>query len=136
VVLDGEIIGKPASGPEARRILRGLSGRTHTVLTAVALVRAAADGSLGHRAVRVESTRVTFARVEPAQLDAYVASREPEGKAGAYALQGLGAALVESIEGDPTTVIGLPLRTTALMLAEAGHDPWPGTRAAGAPLSW
>lgn len=114
VVLDGEPLGKPADGTEAARMLRSLSGRTHTVLTAV--VVAAPDGSTRTATVAAE---VGFAALGDREIDDYVATGEPLDKAGAYGLQGIGAVLVREVRGDPTTVIGLPLRTTRDLLRDA-----------------
>lgn len=118
VVIDGEILGKPADGVDALRMLGRLVGRTHIVLTAVHVVapdetvRAFTSGAL-----------VRMAQADPGVLAGYVAGGEPLDKAGAYALQGQGAALVESIDGDPTTVIGLPLRETLAALRAIGLTP-------------
>jgi septum formation protein len=118
VVLDDRILGKPADPVDALRMLRALSGRTHTVLTAVRVV--GPDGSAEDLSV---AALVTFAAVDPDRLAGYVAGGEPLDKAGAYAIQGQGAALVESVDGDPTTVIGLPLRATVDALARIGLPP-------------
>ncbi len=118
VVADGEILGKPADGVDALRMLGTLVGRTHTVLTAVHVV--APDGTV--RAF-TSIALVTMAATDPGVLAGYVDGGEPLDKAGAYALQGQGAALVESIDGDPTTVIGLPLRETVDVLRAIGLPP-------------
>jgi septum formation protein len=118
VVLDGEPLGKPLDETHARSTLAHLSGRTHEVMTAVSLVGADTVTSICERA------RVTFAELSAAEIDWYVRSGEPLDKAGSYALQGLGAALVERIDGDPTTVIGLPLHATLRLLRGAGLR-WP-----------
>lgn len=104
VILDGEALGKPRDDADARRMLRGLRGRSHDVVTGVALVR---DGKLVSGR---ETTEVVFAPMTDEEVDAYVASGEPADKAGAYALQGLGGLFVERIDGTPSNVIGLPLR--------------------------
>lgn len=120
VVLDGEPLGKPADAEQARWMLGLLSGRTHRVLTAVTVL-----SPLG--AVHVlETALVSFAPLVEARLEWYLSTGESIGKAGAYALQGAGAALVERVEGDPTTVIGLPLHRTAELLVAAGAAPWCG----------
>ena len=118
VVVDGEILGKPADAVDALRMLRSLAGRTHTVLTAVRVV--AADGEPEDL---VAAALVTFGPADPERLAGYVAGGEPMDKAGAYALQGQGAALVESVDGDPTTVIGLPLHATVAALTRVGLPP-------------
>jgi septum formation protein len=106
VVLDGEIWGKPPDALAARRTLRRLSGRTHVVVSGVALLPAGGEGQAA-----TASTAVTFRALDDALIDWYVARREWEGRAGGYAIQGRGAALVERIEGDYLNVVGLPLAT-------------------------
>lgn len=117
VVLDGRVLGKPADRDDAARMLRGLSGRQHEVTTGLAVARAE----------RVATDRVTtvvrFRPLTDAEIDWYLASGEPDGKAGGYALQGAGAALVERIEGSDTNVIGLPLAETVTLLRSVGLDP-------------
>jgi septum formation protein len=103
VALDGEILGKPRDVAEARAFLGRLNGRTHEVVGGIAIV--AGD----EVATAVEITRVSFRHVDDATLDWYVATGEWEGRAGGYAIQGAGAALVASIEGDYLNVVGLPL---------------------------
>jgi septum formation protein len=115
VVLDGAILGKPASRAEAEAMLGRLAGREHWVITAVALAR---DGSVWERH---DETRVRFRPLDGETIRAYVATGEPLDKAGAYGLQGLGAVLVDRIEGDCFGVIGLPLRLVVDLLAEAGR---------------
>jgi septum formation protein len=102
VVLDGRVYGKAADAEEAARMLRELSGRTHTVVSGLCLL-GAGDDVLAH-----ERTDVTFRHVSEETLAAYVESGEWEGRAGAYAIQGLGGRLVERIEGDYLNVVGLP----------------------------
>ncbi len=118
VVLDGEPLGKPLDSTHARSMLSHLSGRTHEVVTAVTVVGPDAITST------CEAARVSFAELGTAELDWYLASGEPLDKAGAYAVQGLGAVFVERVDGDPTTVIGLPLRATVQLLRGAGLV-WP-----------
>jgi septum formation protein len=115
VVLDRTILGKPASPAEAERMLGRLAGREHRVVTAVALAR---DGRVWERH---DETRVWFRPLDRETIREYVATGEPLDKAGAYGLQGLGAVLVERIEGDCFGVIGLPLRLVVDLLAEAGR---------------
>jgi septum formation protein len=119
VVVDGVPLGKPADDDDALVMLASLSDRSHEVLTAV-VVRD--PGGIEHAALA--RATVTMAPTTEAERRWYVASGEPADKAGGYAVQGLGAALVERVEGDPTTVIGLPLRTTLELLRVAGV-PWP-----------
>ena len=102
VVLDGRIYSKAADAGEAARMLNALSGRTHTVVSGVCLLGAGED-VIGH-----ELTDVTFRLLSPETIDAYLESGEWEGRAGAYAIQGLGGRLVERIEGDYLNVVGLP----------------------------
>jgi septum formation protein len=103
VLLDGRLLGKAADEREAGAHLAALSGRTHEVLSGVALLH---DGG---ESTTVERTNVTFRTLEAELVDWYLASREWEGRAGAYAVQGRGAALVASIEGDYWNVVGLPV---------------------------
>jgi len=122
VVIDGEILGKPESLADARRMLGRLSGRTHQVHTGLALQTT--DGiSTG-----IATTQVTFAVLTAEQVDDYWASGEPQGKAGAYAIQGLGAVFVSNIAGSYTGVVGLPLYETAEMLGRAGIPVWNNNR--------
>ena len=112
VVCEGEILGKPADEAEARRMLRKLSGRRHRVYTGVALVK----GS--RRVVGYERTEVVFRELSKKQIDWYVSTGEPMDKAGSYAIQGTGAALIRAVRGCYTNVIGLPLPRVLDMLAE------------------
>lgn len=116
VVLDGDILGKPGDDAEAAAILRRLSGRTHTVFTAVAVVR-------GNRTVSgVESVEVTFRPLTNEQIEAYIATREPMDKAGAYGIQGYGAVIVERVHGDYFAVMGLALGRLVGLLGEVGVE--------------
>jgi septum formation protein len=117
VVLDGQVLGKPRDADDAARMLRRLSGRTHEVVTGVAVRRGGTA-----RTTRV-TTEVRFRPLGDAEVAWYVATGEPDGKAGAYALQGAGAALVERIDGSDTNVIGLPLAETVTLLRQVGFDP-------------
>ena len=121
VVIGEEILGKPESEAEAVAMLGKLSGRTHLVHTGIALRMPDGREFMG-----ISSTQVQFAHLEPAQLHAYWASGEPQGKAGAYAIQGLGAVFVSGINGSYTGVMGLPLYETAEMLRAAGIPVWQG----------
>ena len=115
VVVDGEVLEKPVDATDALRMLRRLQGRVHQVITAIALKTP--DSMLS-------ATDVTAVRFRPADDDvlrAYVATGEPMDKAGAYGIQGHGAALVERIEGDFFGVMGLPVRLVLDLLARAGH---------------
>jgi septum formation protein len=104
VALDGDILGKPADAEAAGRFLARLSGRTHEVVGGIALVE---GGELV--ATAVAHTQVTFRTLDRATLDWYVRSREWEGRAGGYAIQGRGAVLIAGIRGDHLNVVGLPL---------------------------
>lgn len=115
VALGGTILGKPADAADAGRMLRRLSGRTHRVLTAVAMVRAHRVESL------LNVSRVSFGRLPPAWIDAYVASGEPLDKAGAYAIQGDAARFVRRIEGSHSGIMGLPLYEVSRLLRGAGQ---------------
>jgi septum formation protein len=115
VVLDGELLNKPADAAEAEGMLTRLAGREHVVVTAVALAH---DGRVD---VRIDRTRVCFRPLSPDLIRAYVATGEPLDKAGAYGLQGYGAVLVDRIEGDCFGVIGLPLRLVVDLLDAAGR---------------
>jgi septum formation protein len=112
VVLHGRVYGKAADVDDAARMLHELAGRTHTVVSGLCLLGAGAD-------VRAHAaTRVTFRRMSEETLAAYVASGEWEGRAGAYAIQGLGGRLVERIEGDYLNVVGLPGALLVAVLEE------------------
>ena len=102
VVLDGELLGKPVDDADARSMLKRLSGRTHEVMTGIAVRRGDDVQSF------VETTVVHFAELSDADVDWYVGTGEPADKAGAYGIQGRGGAFVESIEGSYDNVIGLP----------------------------
>jgi septum formation protein len=121
VVLGEDILGKPESEADALAMLGRLSGRTHLVHTGIAL--RAPDG---REFVSVSSTQVQFAHLSADQMKAYWASGEPQGKAGAYAIQGLGAVFVSQISGSYTGVMGLPLYETAEMLRAGGIPVWHG----------
>jgi septum formation protein len=116
VVVDGRVLGKPRDPVDAATMLRCLSGRTHAVMTGIAVQRGTTS-----RLARV-TTAVTFRALTEAEIAWYLATGEPAGKAGAYALQGAGAALVERIEGSDTNVIGLPLAETVALLREVGFE--------------
>lgn len=116
VVLDGQPFGKPGSRSEARQMLHALRGRTHEVLTGVAVVAPAAD----HEEAETVTSRVTMHAFDDAALEAYLLTGEGDDKAGAYALQGIGGRLVRSVDGSATNVIGLPVETTIRLLRRAG----------------
>lgn len=115
VVLDGEIFGKPESPADAVAMLTRLQGRTHEVMTGVAVRR---DGDV---AQALDISRVTFRSMDQAGLESYVATGEPLDKAGAYAIQGVGALLIARVEGDVYGVMGLPLGLVVDLLARFGR---------------
>lgn len=117
VALDGAILGKPRDRAEAEAMLTALSGRTHQVYTGVTLLQD------GRRLTGHEVTAVTFRPLSPEEIAAYVSTGEPMDKAGAYGIQGLGALLVERLEGDYFNVMGLPLCRLGQMLAQFGVRP-------------
>ncbi len=114
VTLDDALFGKPESADDAARILSTLSGRTHAVLTAVCVQRGAAQFAA------LQTSQVRFSMLSPQAIADYIASGEPFGKAGAYAMQGRGAAFVEHISGSASGIIGLPLFETLRLLRAAG----------------
>jgi septum formation protein len=114
VVLDDEVFGKPRDARDAAGMLRRLSGRTHQVLSAVCV---ASDDRM---AQALSVSEVTFAALDDDTIDTYVASGEPEGKAGAYAIQGAAQAFIPHLSGSYSGVMGLPLHETARLLAEFG----------------
>jgi len=116
VVLDGEIFGKPKDFEHGASLLRRLSGRTHQVYSSVSLRL----GNQHWEAVSV--SQVTFRPISLAEIETYWASGEPQGKAGAYAIQGLGAVFIERLEGSYSGVMGLPLFETAGLLQKAGVE--------------
>ena len=120
VVLDAKILGKPADREEAEAMLRQLSGRTHEVLTAVAL--RTVDGLRS----RISRSEVTFRRIAAAEARAYWDTGEPCDKAGAYAIQGRAAVFIAELRGSYSGVMGLPLFETAELLSEAGLWSWQG----------
>jgi septum formation protein len=121
VVIDGLTLGKPVNDDDARAMLRRLSGRTHEVLTGVALI------ANGRTKTAVETTHVCFAPMSDADVEWYVASGEPRGKAGAYAIQGLASRFVDRIEGSYSNVVGLPVALVWRLLQGMG----PGARLRG-----
>lgn len=122
VVLDGEVLGKPVDAAEAARMLRRLAGREHLVHTGMAMT--APDGAA---ASGVESTEVAIRSLSGEEIEAYVATGEPLDKAGAYGIQGLGAALVEGVRGCYFNVMGFPVTRFRALLGELGYTyAWPG----------
>jgi septum formation protein len=114
VVLDDDVFGKPSDDVDAAAMLRRLSGRTHRVITAVSLVSASRELQA------VSISEVTFAPLPDAEINAYVATGEPRGKAGGYAIQGRAQAFITHLSGSYSGVMGLPLHETATMLRAFG----------------
>lgn len=114
VVINRKVLGKPIDDADAARMLAMLSGREHTVITAIAVSRGKKLRSA------IEEVRVKFRRLRDAEIDAYIATREPMDKAGAYGIQGYGATIVERIEGDYFAVMGLPLVRLINLLRDVG----------------
>ena len=112
VVLGGRIFGKPANSSDAEEMLEELGGKTHVVMSGLCLL------TPGWEDVEQEATQVSFRELTPRELGTYVASGEWEGRAGGYAIQGRGAALVRAIEGDYLNVVGLPAALLIRLLAE------------------
>ena len=119
VAIGDEVFGKPADRDHALTMLGCLSGNTHTVFSAVALV---ADGRPVRKLHRLSATEVTFGRLDRRQLEQYCDGDEPFDKAGAYGIQGAGGAFVKHIKGSYSGVVGLPLWETSQLLRELGHD--------------
>ena len=124
VLLDDELLGKPRDRDEGLLMLERLSGRWHTVLSAVALAPAAQEGPPRSRLCRSE---VLFRALSALERAAYWDSGEPHGKAGAYAIQGQAAVFIEQLRGSYSGVMGLPLFETAQLLAEIGLPAWCGS---------
>jgi septum formation protein len=114
VTLEGLVLGKPADLAEARAMLEALAGQEHAVVTGWCLIHA------GGERCGLAETGVRFRDLDAGEIAAYVASGEPMGKAGAYAVQGLGAALVAAVRGSYTNVVGLPLSEVVAALLEMG----------------
>ena len=120
VIIGGEVLGKPADEREAEAMLKKLNGRTHEVITGVAVI----DAATGSQEIDASRTLVTFRAMTDAEIRRYVKTGEPMDKAGAYGIQGLGAINITRIEGCYFNVVGLPLPTLAGMLKKFGITPW------------
>jgi len=118
VVVDSIILGKPSTPTDAMCMLRALSGRTHKVLTAVALIRLPDFEEVS----AVETTSVSFARLTDEDIEGYVSSAEPFDKAGGYAIQGLASRFVNRVDGSYSNVVGLPMPRVRMLLQNLG---WP-----------
>ena len=116
VVIDGRALGKPADADDARTMLRALRGRTHEVMTGIAVL----DAASGRHAAETVISRVTMAAYTERDIEAYVATGEPLDKAGAYAIQGLGGDLINGLIGSYSNVVGLPLGETRRLLSAFG----------------
>jgi len=116
VVSQGRVLGKPHTNNEARRMLNALNGCGHSVITAFTVM----DAETGKTLTRSVTTKIQMKYLSPAEIECYVRSGEPLGKAGGYAIQGLGAVLIERIEGEYFNVVGLPLNALAQALKEFG----------------
>lgn len=121
VVRGGQMLGKPRDPDDAARMLRLLSDGWHEVLTAVVVLSGARERA------EVEATRVRFVPLRAADIEWYIGSGEPEGKAGGYAIQGLAARFIDRIEGSWSNVVGLPLATVSRLLTEAEKEYSRGT---------
>jgi nucleoside triphosphate pyrophosphatase len=119
VDLDGEVFGKPGSAGVAAEMLRKLSGRTHQVVTGLAVIRVPD----GEARLELETTQVRFATLTAAEIDRYAATGEPLDKAGAYAIQGIAGRFVERIDGCYFNVVGLPLARLYRILKALGWQP-------------
>jgi len=115
-VLGKEVLGKPKDAADAKRMLRKLSGKTHQSFTGLTVI----DTKAGKEVTQVVETKVSFRKLSPNEIDGYIASKEPFGKAGAYAIQQTGAMFVESIYGEYSAVMGLPLAELAVILKKLG----------------
>jgi len=121
VVVDGRVLGKPQSPADARRMLTLLSGRSHAVLTGIALAGT-------HQSSRIVESQIDFRVLSRGEIDWYIRTGEPMDKAGAYGAQGIGSFLIQSVHGSYSNVVGLPLAETLLLLNRAGVSfPWSGT---------
>lgn len=123
VVCDEQVFGQPVDSSDAKRMLLALSNRTHRVLSAVAV-----DNGI-HRNMLLSETRVTFREITVQECDNYWQTREPLGKAGGYAIQGLGAIFVAQLEGSYSGVVGLPLAETEMLLKQFSIPLWQGAKA-------
>jgi septum formation protein len=118
VVIEGQVLGKPADATEARAMLARLAGRGHTVWTGVAVI----DTDRGGTVSGTDRSEVRMATLDEAEVAWYVATGEPLDKAGSYAIQGLGALYVEAVSGNYTNVVGLPLPLTSRLFLRLGWD--------------
>lgn len=129
VFLDDQLLEKPDGPADAVRMLSTIAGRTHTVYTGVTLE----NGEQDFRETRVAESEVRMLPLTPSDIEWYVGTGEPLDKAGAYAVQGVGAMFIDSIHGSYTNVVGLPLATLFQMLRRAGIDPLADRKGSDAP---
>jgi septum formation protein len=122
-VIGSKIIGKPHTENEARKMLKEISGKPHAVITGFTILDTAANKIIS----RTVNTKVYIKKLTRQEIDAYVKTGEPLDKAGAYAIQGLGAVIVDKIEGDYYNVMGLPLNALTTALKEFGINVWTNT---------
>ena len=122
-VIGKKVLGKPHTAAEARKMLAQISGKAHLVITGLTVL----DTATGKTITKTVTTKVYIKKLTRAEIDAYVATGEPLDKAGAYGIQGLGAVIVEKIEGDYFNVVGLPLFTLTEVLKEFGISVWENT---------
>ncbi|HVS30169.1 MAG TPA: Maf family protein [Thermoanaerobaculia bacterium] len=120
VLLGDQLLEKPLDGPDAARMLGTIAGKTHVVYTGLTLQNL----DVRHSETRVAESEVRMLQLTPAEIEWYVRTGEPLDKAGAYAVQGIGAMFIDSIHGSYTNVVGLPLATLFQMLRHAGIDPF------------
>lgn len=120
VYIDEMVLGKPSSEDEARRMMATLSGRVHRVFTGLAVI----DAESGREDVSCEETQVHLMKLSDEEISRYIESGEPMGKAGAYAIQGLGAVFVDRVVGCFHNVVGLPLSLLWKMIRDMGYDPF------------
>lgn len=123
VVIDGETLGKPASREAAADMLQRLSGRRHVVISGLCLIAETGESTV------IDETTVTFREITTSHRDWYLDRREWQGRAGGYAIQGSGASLVSGVNGDFTTVVGLPIGALVALLGGAGLAPWSASAA-------
>lgn len=129
IVFGSQILGKPLTENAARKMLEAINGRSHSVITGFSIIDTGENKTLS----RSVETKVYIRKLTPSEIDAYVKSKEPLDKAGAYAIQGLGTVIVEKIEGDYFNVVGLPLSSLTEALKEFGVEALAANSAAFSP---
>lgn len=116
IVCENRILGKPKDKKDAKRMLSLLSDKTHLVITGFTII----DGSLDKAITESSETKVFVRKISPSEIDSYVKTKEPLGKAGGYAIQGLGSIFIQKLEGDFFNAVGLPIYTLARILKKLG----------------